>query len=141
MRERKDRLEQGGEWLRAQRQARDWTQTELAAHLGIDQTKVSAYENGRYEMSVDLARDIARVFEVTEWQVWRGLRLPLPRELDDDEAIARAEELLPEVMQKVPGRKPRKATPLTRGSVSRHTNDTRKSEKRQKADPGRESAV
>src|SRR5690348_15515235 len=129
VRERKDRLERGGEWLRAQRQARDWTQAEFASRLQLAQSKVSAYESGRYEVDVSIARDIARVLGVTEWEVWRGLQLPLPRELDDEEAIARALELAPEVIEKVTGLKSTNASRVSRRSASRQPRDVRPGEK------------
>jgi len=141
VRERKDRLERGGEWLRAQRQARDWTQAEFASRLQLAQSKVSAYEGGRYEVDVSIARDIARVLGVTEWEVWRGLQLPLPRELDDEEAIARALELAPEVMEKVTGLKPQKPARLPQGSVTRRSGRARPGEKRRNPDRDEESAV
>jgi len=141
VRERKDRLERGGEWLRAQRQARDWTQAEFASRLQLAQSKVSAYESGRYEVDVSIARDIARVLGVTEWEVWRGLQLPLPRELDDEEAIARALDLLPEVMEKVTGLKPSNRSRGSRRSVDRQRRDVRPGEKRRNPDRGEESAV
>jgi len=141
VRERKDRLERGGEWLRAQRQARDWTQAEFASRLQLAQSKVSAYESGRYEVDVSIARDIARVLGVTEWEVWRGLQLPLPRELDDEEAIARALELAPEVIEKVTGLKSTNASRVSRRSASRQPRDVRPGEKRRNTDHGEESAV
>lgn len=132
----------GGRWLREERQRHGFEHgTEFAEALGLKQVRLSAYERGLYPVPEAVARDIARVLGMTEWHVWRGLRLPLPRELDDDEAIAKAEELLPEVMRKFSGGKTRKATPLPPGSVSRRTRDTRRGEKRRDADPGRESAV
>lgn len=140
--EDRERARLGGIWLRETRQRHGYaTGIEFAEALGIRQVRLSSYENGNYQVEVRVARRIAEVLGLSEWEVWRGLRLPLPRELDDDEAIAKAEELLPEVMRKFSGGKTRKATPLPPGSVSRRTRDTRRGEKRRDVDPGRESAV
>lgn len=101
VRERKARLERGGDWLRGQRVQRSWTGVEFARRLGVDQAKLSAYENGRYEVDVSVARDIARVLEVPELEVWRGLQLPLPRELTVDGMSA--DEVISYVRRTFPG--------------------------------------
>ena len=115
VRERKERLERGGAWLRQRRLDREWTGVELARRLGLPQAKLSAYENGRYEVDVSVARTIATVLGLTELQVWRGLELPLPRELDpkqmsDAEVVAYVESRWPgriaEILGGVPPEKP-----------------------------------
>src|SRR3954470_20558075 len=99
VRDRKSRLERGGEWLREQRKLREWSGVELARRLGLDQTKVSAYEHGRYEINVAVARRIARVLDIPEVAVWRGLELPLPAETETDDAlVAYARERWPNSM-------------------------------------------
>lgn len=44
------------------RLARDWTQSDLAKHLGVSRQTVNAIENGRYEPSLFLAFAIAKAF-------------------------------------------------------------------------------
>ena len=139
--ERRARLDRAGSWLRSERERRGWTGAEFARRLDVQQVRVSAYERGQYEVPVETARKIAKVFEVTEWEVWRGLQLPLPRELDDEEAIARALELAPEVMEKVTGLKPQKPARLPQGSVTRRSGRARPGEKRRNPDRDEESAV
>jgi len=78
---REERLKRGGAWLRAQRTAKGWTQAELARSLDVNQVQVSTYERGAYEVDGELARDIARVFGISQYEAWRGLQLPLPAEL------------------------------------------------------------
>ncbi len=45
--------------LREQREARDWTQADLAMHLGVSRQTVNALEAGRYDPSLPLAFKIA----------------------------------------------------------------------------------
>jgi hypothetical protein len=61
---------------------------------------VSAYERAQDEPPADFARALARVFGMTELEVWRGLQKPLPREVEEDaghrdEVLARVEEKFP----------------------------------------------
>jgi transcriptional regulator with XRE-family HTH domain len=141
-------LDRAGSWLRSERERRGWTGAEFARRLDIQQVRISAYERGQYEVPVETARKIAEVFEVTEWEVWRGLQLPLPRELDDDEAIQRALALRPDVMAQVPeivekvtGEKPKGAPPVPRDAPKRRPGDTRSGDRRRNPDMGAESAV
>jgi putative transcriptional regulator len=48
--------------LRLLRAERDWSQAELAERLGVSRQTVNAIETGRYDPSLPLAFDIARVF-------------------------------------------------------------------------------
>ena len=48
--------------LRVLRAERAWSQAELAARLGVSRQTVNAIENGRYDPSLPLAFDLARVF-------------------------------------------------------------------------------
>lgn len=48
--------------LRVLREARDWTQADLALHLGVSRQTVNALEAGRYDPSLPLAFKIARLF-------------------------------------------------------------------------------
>jgi transcriptional regulator with XRE-family HTH domain len=79
--QREKRLKQGGAWLLAELQKRDWSQRYLADELGVAQQQVSAYVNGRYEIDGELARDVARLFNMSEYDTWRGLRRQLPAEV------------------------------------------------------------
>jgi DNA-binding XRE family transcriptional regulator len=80
--DRHDRLRRAGRWLRERRDAAGMTQTDLADRLpGVTQHAVSAFERGAYEVEAGIARDIARVFELPEYEAWRGLEIPLPAEV------------------------------------------------------------
>lgn len=45
------------------RAERSWSQAELAKNLGVSRQTVNAIEKGRYDPSLPLAFDIAKVFE------------------------------------------------------------------------------
>lgn len=49
--------------LKVLRAERDWSQAQLAEHLGVSRQTVNALETGRYDPSLPLAFKIARVFE------------------------------------------------------------------------------
>ncbi len=147
--EERERARLGGEWLREERKRRGYdTGTEFAAALGLRQGMISVYENGQKLVDRDHAALIAALFGMTEWEVWLRLRIPLPAELDDDEAIRRAFQLRPDVMRQVPeitervtGEKVSDPPPVTGESVDRPPRDTRLGDRRRNPDPGRESAV
>jgi len=48
--------------LKSLRAERDWSQADLATHLGVSRQTVNALETGRYDPSLPLAFKIARVF-------------------------------------------------------------------------------
>jgi putative transcriptional regulator len=48
--------------IRALRAARDWSQSDLAAELGVSRQSVNAIETGKYDPSLPLAFKIARLF-------------------------------------------------------------------------------
>ena len=49
--------------LRVLRAERNWSQAELASQLGVSRQTVNSIENGKYDPSLPLAFDIARLFE------------------------------------------------------------------------------
>jgi putative transcriptional regulator len=49
--------------LRVLRAERDWSQADLAAHLHVSRQTVNAIETGKYDPSLPLAFDIARLFK------------------------------------------------------------------------------
>jgi putative transcriptional regulator len=49
--------------LRVLRAERDWSQAELAANLHVSRQTVNAIETGKYDPSLPLAFDIARLFQ------------------------------------------------------------------------------
>lgn len=51
--------------LKVLRAERDWTQADLARRLEVSRQTVNAIENGKYDPSLPLAFDLARVFETT----------------------------------------------------------------------------
>lgn len=48
--------------LKVLRAERNWSQADLADHLGVSRQTVNALETGRYDPSLPLAFRIARVF-------------------------------------------------------------------------------
>jgi putative transcriptional regulator len=48
--------------LRVLRAERDWSQANLSEHLGVSRQTVNAIETGRYDPSLPLAFEIARLF-------------------------------------------------------------------------------
>jgi len=50
--------------LRVLRAERDWSQAELAARLHVSRQTVNAIENGKYDPSLPLAFQIARLFNL-----------------------------------------------------------------------------
>jgi transcriptional regulator with XRE-family HTH domain len=83
---RRARLLPGAQWLRREREKREWSGSELARQLGIGQERVSAYERAQDEPPPEVASTLAQVFGMPEVDVWRHLGKPLPRELMSDEA-------------------------------------------------------
>ena len=51
--------------LRALRLERGWSQAELAQHLNVSRQTVNSIETGKYDPSLPLAFEIARLFELT----------------------------------------------------------------------------
>jgi len=49
--------------LRVLRAEREWSQAELAMHVGVSRACINAIETGRYDPSLPLAFKIARIFE------------------------------------------------------------------------------
>ena len=49
--------------VRELREARGWSQGELAEHLDVSRQTVNAIENGRYDPSLPLAFKLARLFK------------------------------------------------------------------------------
>ena len=50
--------------LRVLRAERAWSQAELAQRLGVSRQTINAIETGRYDPSLPLAFDLARLFEL-----------------------------------------------------------------------------
>ena len=57
--------------LKVLRAERDWSQGDLAQHLGVSRQSVNAIETGKYDPSLPLAFRIARLFGLTVEQVFR----------------------------------------------------------------------
>lgn len=64
--------------LSALRAERGWSQGDLARHLGVSRQTVNAIENGRYDPSLPLAFDIARVFAQTIEEIFDPRARPAP---------------------------------------------------------------
>lgn len=54
-----------GTKLRLLREARGWSQSELATRTGINQPQISRYEDGRSDPSLEAARILAATLQVT----------------------------------------------------------------------------
>ncbi len=50
--------------LKVLRAMRNWSQTDLAAHLDVSRQTVTALETGKYDPSLPLAFKIARLFQL-----------------------------------------------------------------------------
>ena len=48
--------------LKVLRAERDWTQADLAKHLGVSRQTVNAIEKGKFDPSLPLAFKVARLF-------------------------------------------------------------------------------
>jgi putative transcriptional regulator len=53
-----------GNHIRSLRDAKSWTQADLADRLGVSRQTVIAIERGRYDPSLPLAFSIAKVFDL-----------------------------------------------------------------------------
>lgn len=56
--------------LRVLRAEREWSQAELAMHVGVSRACINAIETGRYDPSLPLAFKIARVFSKSVEEVF-----------------------------------------------------------------------
>lgn len=50
--------------LKVLRAEKDWSQAELADHLGVSRQTINAIENGKYDPSLPLAFKLAELFRV-----------------------------------------------------------------------------
>ena len=57
--------------LKVLRAERDWSQGDLAQHLGVSRQSVNAIETGKYDPSLPLAFRIARLFGLTVEQIFQ----------------------------------------------------------------------
>lgn len=51
--------------LKVLRAERDWTQADLAGHVGVSRQTINAVEKGKYDPSLPLAFDLAHLFGST----------------------------------------------------------------------------
>ena len=51
--------------IKVQRAIKDMTQEELARHVGVTRQTINAIEKGKYNPSLDLAFNLARLFGMT----------------------------------------------------------------------------
>ncbi len=80
--DRQQRLQAAGTWLKTQREARGWSGSDLARRLGLNQSRVSAYERGQYEVSNEAAEQISTTLEVPLIETRRRLGLWTPSTQD-----------------------------------------------------------
>jgi transcriptional regulator with XRE-family HTH domain len=80
--DRQQRLQAAGAWLKSQREARGWSGSDLARRVGLNQSRVSAYERGQYEVSNEAAEQIATTLEIPLIETRRQLGLWTPSKHD-----------------------------------------------------------
>jgi transcriptional regulator with XRE-family HTH domain len=80
--DRQERLRAAGSWLRAQRELRNLSGSDLARRLGVNQVRVSAYERGQYEVPSSVAEGIAAELDLPVLEVRRNLGLWVPGDAD-----------------------------------------------------------
>ncbi|MGD2110890.1 MAG: helix-turn-helix transcriptional regulator [Phycisphaerae bacterium] len=59
--------------LRAAREAKGWSQEELAHHCGVHRTYVGSVERGEYNVTILTLRRIAKTLGITLRQAIRGI--------------------------------------------------------------------
>jgi transcriptional regulator with XRE-family HTH domain len=129
----------GAQWIVKERERRGWSGRELARRLSINQDRISAYERAQDEPPPEVARGLARVFELDEVQVWRCLGKPLPAEFrTDEEAIAYVERTYPGLIDRVLGHNP---GPKQRHSGSKGPDVTRPGDPPKSESQARTNAV
>jgi transcriptional regulator with XRE-family HTH domain len=62
-----------GRRIRRLRDARGWTQFDLAAHSGLTRPYVSRLENGRKEIGLGALEKVASAFDMKPWELLKGL--------------------------------------------------------------------
>lgn len=58
-------MEKLGKVIRKMREARGWSQGELASRIGVDTSQVSRYERGKQDIPSDNLREIAKLFSTS----------------------------------------------------------------------------
>lgn len=79
-----------GEYLRARREAKGWTQPEAAAHIGIEQSYLSKLETGKSFPSEDVYARLAEGLSIDTKHMCAGLADPELQKLKDVAAIRSA---------------------------------------------------
>lgn len=57
--------------LRVLRAMREWSQAELAKHLGVSRQTVNSIETGKYDPTLPLAFKMARVFDCSIEEIFK----------------------------------------------------------------------
>lgn len=76
--DRTQRLQAAGAWLRTQREARGWSGSDLGRRLEVNQTRVSSWERGQYEVSDEAAVAIAATLGMPLIETRKQLGLWVP---------------------------------------------------------------
>jgi len=61
---------------------RDWSGSDLARKLGVNQVRISAYERGQYEVPDSIAEGLAAAFELPVIEIRRNLGLWVPNDIE-----------------------------------------------------------
>jgi putative transcriptional regulator len=64
--------------LRVLRAEREWSQADLASHLGVSRQTVNAIETGKYDPSLPLAFQMAKLFGLRIEEIFRPNESSLP---------------------------------------------------------------
>lgn len=67
-----------GHRVRALREERSWTQTELAKRVGMHQAHLANIENGRKKPSVEMLAKLATALDVTPNDLMTAIAEPTP---------------------------------------------------------------
>ena len=75
--------------LRVLRAEREWSQAELAARLGVSRQTVNAIETGKYDPSLPLAFQMAKVFALRIEDIFRPNESSAPVAIEEVETQER----------------------------------------------------
>ena len=78
-----------GEFIRDELEARQWSQADLASRLGVSRQTVNAIETGKYDPSLPLAFQMAKLFGLRIEEIFRPNPSSLPAVIEEVETQER----------------------------------------------------